>query len=251
MNPGPNLTIDPPRPREVHAAQMDDNYRWQRHIYDLTRRYYLFGRDRLLRQLAPQPGECILEAGCGTARNLLLLAERQPRARFFGLDASALMLETAAAHLAQSGVGERITLRCGLAERLDHRTTFGLQKRFDAVFYSYALSMIPPWRSALAAGWENLRPGGRLLVVDFWDLGGLPRWCGWALRAWLGRFHTHPRPELLAFIDGLPDGDPARVEAIGPRYAFVVSRRKRRAGEPVTKTLRVPPSSSSGPGGSL
>ena len=125
-----------------------------------------------------------------------------------------------------------------------------LEKRFDAVFYSYALSMIPPWRSALAAGWENLRPGGRLLVVDFWDLGSLPRWCGRGLRRWLGCFHTYPRPELLAFIDSLPDGDPARVESVGPRYAFVVSRRKRQAGEPVTKTLCVPPSLPGGTGGS-
>ena len=73
--PAPNLALDRPRPCAMStAARMDDNYRWQRHVYDLTRRYYLFGRDRLLRQLAPQPGECILEAGCGTARNLLLLA---------------------------------------------------------------------------------------------------------------------------------------------------------------------------------
>ena len=82
---------------------MDGNYRWQRHIYDLTRRYYLFGRDRLLHVLAPEPGECILEAGCGTARNLLVLARHQPHARFFGLDASALMLETAEARVHSIG----------------------------------------------------------------------------------------------------------------------------------------------------
>ncbi|TIQ66810.1 MAG: SAM-dependent methyltransferase, partial [Mesorhizobium sp.] len=27
---------------------MDGVYRWQRHIYDLTRKYYLLGRDRLI-----------------------------------------------------------------------------------------------------------------------------------------------------------------------------------------------------------
>ena len=205
---------------------MDGNYRWQRHVYDLTRRYYLFGRDRLLRVLDPQPGECILEAGCGTARNLVALARREPQARLFGLDASPLMLQTAAARLGRHGISQSIDLRCELAERLDHRATFGLEAPFDAVFYSYALSMIPPWRSALAAGWQNLRPGGRLLVVDFWDAAGLPSWCGWLLRAWLRRFHTHPQPEIISFVEALPGGGPVDLEPIGPRYAFLLCRRK-------------------------
>ena len=29
------------------AEQMDRMYRYQRHIYDLTRKYYLLGRDRI------------------------------------------------------------------------------------------------------------------------------------------------------------------------------------------------------------
>ena len=32
-----------------HAALMDGVYRHQRHIYDLTRKFYLLGRDRLIR----------------------------------------------------------------------------------------------------------------------------------------------------------------------------------------------------------
>jgi S-adenosylmethionine-diacylgycerolhomoserine-N-methlytransferase len=209
-----------------HAARMDGNYRWQRHVYDLTRRYYLFGRDRLLRTLDPQPDECILEAGCGTARNLLALARREPRARLFGLDASALMLETAGSRLARSGNAPRISLRCELAERLDYRGTFGLDTPFDAAFFSYALSMIPPWRSAIGAAWENLRPGGRLLAVDFWDAAGVPFGFGRVLRAWLSRFHTYPRPEIIPFIAELPGGEPMRIETVGPRYAFLISRRK-------------------------
>jgi S-adenosylmethionine-diacylgycerolhomoserine-N-methlytransferase len=39
-----------------HAQQMDAIYRWQRPIYDLTRKYYLFGRDGLIDGLALGPG---------------------------------------------------------------------------------------------------------------------------------------------------------------------------------------------------
>ncbi len=31
-----------------HAELMDGVYRYQRHVYDLTRKYYLLGRDRLI-----------------------------------------------------------------------------------------------------------------------------------------------------------------------------------------------------------
>ena len=74
------------------GASMDRIYRHQRHVYDLTRRYYLFGRDRLLRELQPPPGGRVLEIGCGTARNLLAAHDLYPTARLFGIDISREML---------------------------------------------------------------------------------------------------------------------------------------------------------------
>ena len=49
-----------------HAAVMDHVYRHQRHIYDFTRKYYLFGRDRLIRELDAAAGAALVEVGCGT-----------------------------------------------------------------------------------------------------------------------------------------------------------------------------------------
>ena len=53
------------------AVAMDRMYRQQRHVYDVTRRYYLLGRDQLIRRLAPARGRHVLEIGCGTGRNLV------------------------------------------------------------------------------------------------------------------------------------------------------------------------------------
>ena len=53
------------------AALMDRLYRRQRHFYDVTRKHYLLGRDRLIDGLAPPSGGRVLEIGCGTARNLV------------------------------------------------------------------------------------------------------------------------------------------------------------------------------------
>lgn len=65
---------------------MDSIYRSQRHIYDLTRKYYLFGRDRLIAGLDLLAGGSVLELGCGTGRNLALIARRWPGAELFGLE---------------------------------------------------------------------------------------------------------------------------------------------------------------------
>ena len=59
---------------ELAAGRMDAIYRGQRHIYDLTRKYYLLGGDGLIHDLAPPAGGSILEVGCGTARNLIAAA---------------------------------------------------------------------------------------------------------------------------------------------------------------------------------
>lgn len=40
--------------QESHARLMDRMYRYQRYIYDFTRKYYLFGRDTLIRDLNPR-----------------------------------------------------------------------------------------------------------------------------------------------------------------------------------------------------
>ena len=90
---------------EAHAGLMDRVYRRQRHVYDFTRKYYLFGRDRLIRDLALEPGESLVEIGCGTARNLIAIARAYPGVRLYGLDASSAMLETARAQIRQGRTG--------------------------------------------------------------------------------------------------------------------------------------------------
>ena len=80
----------------AQAARMDAIYARQRHFYDLTRKYYLLGRDALIDGLAPPTSPTILEVGCGTARNLIATARSWPDARCYGIDISAEMLVTVA-----------------------------------------------------------------------------------------------------------------------------------------------------------
>jgi S-adenosylmethionine-diacylgycerolhomoserine-N-methlytransferase len=194
------------------AALMDSVYRNQRHIYDLTRKYYLLGRDRLIARLVPPPGGSVLELGCGTGRNLIEAARLYPDARFYGLDISREMLATAEANIRRAGLEGRILLACGDASAFDSEALFG-RASFDRVFMSYTLSMIPPWREAMAAGFMALSSGGLLSVVDFGQQERLPGLFRRLLHAWLAKFHVTPRADMLDAAQLLAARHEARCEA--------------------------------------
>lgn len=178
-----------------HRAHMDGIYRYQRYIYDATRKYYLLGRDRLLDDLQPPVGGSILEIGCGTGRNLILAARRYPQARLYGFDISSEMLKTARASIARAGYADRITVAEGDATAFDAQALFG-RAQFDRVFVSYAFSMIPPWRQSIGPALAAVAPGGRLHVVDFGQFEGWPGVFKAGMFAWLAKFTVYPRADL-------------------------------------------------------
>ncbi|CAN5340704.1 class I SAM-dependent methyltransferase [soil metagenome] len=175
----------------AHGASMDAQYRLQRHVYDLTRKYYLLGRDRLVRALAMPAGGSVLEIGCGTGRNLALVARRYRSARLFGVDISAEMLKNArrnapGAQFAQAD-----------ATGFDSALLLG-EATFDRLFMSYTLSMIPDWQAALDQAARLLAPGGQLHIVDFGQQERLPAWFRTLLLGWLNKFHVTPRTDLFS-----------------------------------------------------
>jgi S-adenosylmethionine-diacylgycerolhomoserine-N-methlytransferase len=197
-----------------HAARMDAVYATQRHFYDLTRKYYLLGRDALVRDIAPPAGGTVLEIGCGTARNLIAVARRWPRGQFFGLDISTAMLATARGQAKRAGLA--ITLGAGDAAAFDPQALFG-RPAFDRVFLSYTLSMIPDWQGALRQAAAVVAAGGELHVVDFGQQERLPGWWRRLLFAWLAKFGVTPRRELPAALKRLA-ADTGMTLAFDPLY---------------------------------
>ena len=205
------------------AEKMDVIYRRQRFIYDATRRYYLFGRDRLIADLEPPAKGTVLEIGCGTARNLIRAAQNYPEAKFYGLDVSEAMLRSARASVARCGLAARIVLRNGDATAFDSGQLFALQG-FDRVFISYALSMIPAWRDVVRHGAACVAPGGKLFITDFGDFGSYPALLRGAQLAWLRRFSVVPIPAIDRKIGMLAEqmGFTAATEKLYGGYAVQI-----------------------------
>ncbi len=201
-----------------HAKLMDGMYRYQRHIYDLTRKYYLFGRDRTIEQLNVPVGGSLLEVGCGTGRNMLLAYRRFPSAHLYGLDISQEMLISARSNF--RGLKQMPDFRVADATAFSP-ADFGTDG-FDRVMISYALSMIPDWTRAIDASLDAVAQGGELHIVDFGQQEGLPGWFRAMLKGWLKKFHVTPRADLLTVLEekAAARSMSVKTERIGRGYAW-------------------------------
>lgn len=211
---------------EDHADLMDGMYRYQRHFYDLTRKYYLLGRDRTIRNLDVPEGGTLLEVGCGTGRNMAFAHKHFPTAKLYGLDISQEMLISARKTFATKATVP--DFRVADATAYTPRE-FGVTG-FDRILISYALSMIPDWERAVDASIAALNPGGQLHIVDFGQQEGLPAWFRKLLQAWLAKFHVTPRANLREVLEAQAIENNARLsfETIGGGYAWraaVISKR--------------------------
>jgi S-adenosylmethionine-diacylgycerolhomoserine-N-methlytransferase len=165
MPPSTTFALDHGR----HQERMDRKYRYERHIFDLSRRFFLFGRERAIEALRLDDAGSVLEIGCGTGRNLKLMADRHPALRLTGIDISEQMLKSARGKIAQARLSDRVTLLHGDA-------VIPTDRKAQRILMSYSLSMIPDWQRALAVAIETLAPGGIFAIVDFGNFGGLPDW---------------------------------------------------------------------------
>jgi len=194
---------------DAHRQFLNQSYRFTRHFYDLSRKYYLFGRDKVLDDLVTERWDTLVEIGPGTGRNIKALMRRRPNARYGGVEPCDEMREHARTRLPE------VKMIPGFAETTDYADLLG--EPIDRVLFSYCLSMVTDVDAALDRAYDALAPGGEVVVVDFADLDGLPRLGSLGLRTWLKWFHVTP-------LDPQPIIDRGGLVQYGPRRYYIVGR---------------------------
>jgi len=131
-------------------------------IDDATHWTFVYARNQVVECLRIQPGERVLEIGCGTGMNFDMIQQYLHRTgELTGVDCSAPMLRKAAERVRANGWNNVLLI--------DHE--YGVESicpgGLDVVLMSYSLTMIPHWETALTCAHAELRTGGRIGVVDF------------------------------------------------------------------------------------
>jgi len=116
-----------------------------------------------IRQLNPQPGEYILELGCGTGFGLCAFTDSvSPFGMIYGLDFSSGMLRKARKLLRKSGIISSVSIQLGDACFLPYRN-----KAFSIIFLCFTLELFdtPDIPLVLSECKRVLKPDGRIGIV--------------------------------------------------------------------------------------
>lgn len=136
-------------------------------FYDVIAAVLFLGSERRLRETTAdlarlQPGEAVLDIGCGTGTLTLVAKRRVESGRVAGVDAAPDMVETARRKAERAGLA--IDFQVGLMQSLPFP-----DRSFDVVLSSLMLHHVPA--EIRPQGFTELRrvlkPGGRLVAVDF------------------------------------------------------------------------------------
>ncbi len=127
---------------------------WDADLYKNKHKFVFQYGENVLKLLDPQPGERILDVGCGTGDLTKSIA--QAGARPLGIDNSAAMIETASARFP------------GVEFKLADAADFQFEEAFDAIFSNAALHWVRDMEGAVICMARALRHGGRFVV----EMGG-------------------------------------------------------------------------------
>jgi demethylmenaquinone methyltransferase/2-methoxy-6-polyprenyl-1,4-benzoquinol methylase len=117
-------------------------------------------RKHAVDRLSLKRGDCVLDVGCGTGRNFPFLREAVgPTGRIDGVDLSAGMLRKAR-KLRDRHYWTNIHLTEGDA------ANYVAPEPLDAVLFSLSYNTMPHHLTVLQWIWKQVRPGGRLVIMD-------------------------------------------------------------------------------------
>ena len=210
-------------------SDMNQMYLWVRYVYDMSRKYYLSGRDTMIAKLAADSKEHICEIGCGTARNLIKMAKKYPQSNFYGLDISDEMLKTARKSVKRNNLQKSINLSQGDACSFLPKKTFNFEQDFfDKVVFSYILSMVPVWQECIDHALTIIPSGGEIHIVDFTSIKSHPFLIRQFMKPQLKMFHVYFKTGIKGYLQELENsgkGTLSITELSNSRVCYAIFRK--------------------------
>jgi demethylmenaquinone methyltransferase/2-methoxy-6-polyprenyl-1,4-benzoquinol methylase len=157
-------------------------------------------RARAAARLDAEPGDRVLEIGCGTGRNFPhLRAAVGPTGKVYGVDLSAGMLRKARELCEREQWTNVEVTHCDALEYIP-------PEPLDGILFGLSYNTMPHHLAVLRHAWKQLRPGGRIVILD----GKLPHGLGgklvlpfglWLMkRTMLGNPFIKPWNDLAALV---------------------------------------------------
>ncbi len=186
-----------------HAERMESFYGGQADAYDDFRRRLLKGRETLFSELPKPENGVWVDLGGGTGANIENLSDDIEKLQsVYVVDLSDSLLKVANERFKERGWDNATGIA---ADATKFRPPEGMA---DVVTFSYSLTMIPDWFSAIENALAMLKPGGHIGVVDFYvgrkyPPAGLKKQ-GWLARTiwqpWFATDNVFPSPDHVPFL---------------------------------------------------
>lgn len=205
------MSAEPPRPFDWNG---DSGDRWVENQVRLDRMLAPYG-DALRKAAQAQPGERVLDVGCGAGATALDLAPLvAPDGRVTGVDISAALIRRAREIAGEQGPPVKFLLADAAAGRFDPIHDL-IVSRFGVMFFDEPVAAFRNLRTAL-------KPDGRMAFVC-WRGAGENDWTRLPMTAI--RDIVPPPPPADPEVPGpFSFGDPARVERILTEAGFTEIR---------------------------
>jgi arsenite methyltransferase len=163
--------------REAYAGRASQQWRIAETLYSREELAGLppdlalsaLGLGNPVRDARLEPGELVLDVGCGSGIDTLLAARAvSPGGRVMGLDITEELLAIARHHAAQSGAGNVDFLLAPMEE------IPLADASVDVVISNGVINLSEDKDSAFLEAWRVLRPGGRMVAADMLLVSDLP-----------------------------------------------------------------------------
>ena len=201
---------------KTHAERLDNFYSGQAKGYDDFRKRLLKGRQELWNALADEKvsggvpeGGVWVDFGGGTGSNLEWFKEedRKKLSKIYVVDLASSLLKVCDQRIADKFTDADGKTNCKTQEA-DATIWTPEEGQADVVTFSYSLTMIPDWFSAIDNALRILKPGGKIGIVDFfvsrkWPAEGLKRHSWFTRSYWPVHFNTdnvYPSPDHIPYL---------------------------------------------------